>query len=991
MFKKVLFLLLTFAIPVFVLAQSSGKIIGMIIDKETGEPLPGVNVVLTDTYLGATTDVDGYFIILNVPVGVYSVEASYVGYTNVIVENMRVSADVTSEQNFQLQPTTLEIGEAIIIVAERPLVEKHVTHSAAKVTYEEIENAPVRGLQSFMSYMPSVVVQDNTVHIRGGRGEEVGYYLDGASTMNPLNRTNAVHVIQEAISETQVLTGGFGAEYGDANSGIVKTQLRQGTPDHHFSLMAETDKFASEGEEFIGTTSYRDHILSLTASGPITNKIRYFVAGEMESIGDNQKRFSEGYSFENKIDMNPYNADVAAGTPDTVALLSYPDGFTPNNWYDRYAVNATMSFNYNPFRFRLSGIYNQTTQVATNNPMRSNLQSRWVEDINNHALLTGKFTHIINEKTYYDVNLTYYYRANDEEDPLFGNDWQQWADSAAVYDASNGDYVYRNAWRPQYNYLFNGIAFTRPGGHETYQKSKQSYFGGGLDFVSQINKNHELKFGFNVKQYTIRQYSIDPFIMAHLDNSYTGVSTHYNSLDDIPYDIYRSYIGNTYGYDFQGNEIDDEGFDGPRKPLLGAVYFTDKIEYKDLIVNAGLRLDYFDTDDYTLKNPTDPVVDGETGTVPPEGWEEVDPIMLVSPRIGISFPVSETTVFYTQYGKFVQMPEFNDFYYNNYQYGRQIVTAGYFYTAPVGYGFDPIRTTSYELGFRKQLGDYAAIDIAGFYKNIKGQIMVTRISPDAGAAISTYNMLTNGDFATNKGLEVKVTLRRTNRIQGQLNYTLTDAEGTGSGETAYISAVDRATGNLPTVLSPLNYSQTHRGSIILDYRFGKNDGGIVLQESGINLMYRFSSGHPYTKVLNVSGQSDAYSGGTDYMTDTRCRTAVEPINASTTPWTSNVDLRIDKSFNLMEKIRATLYVRVTNLFNTKNVINVYQETGSDTDDGFITNPQKTEQHETQYGGQDYLDLYRALNTTNGCAYLNQLGLDLWSQPRQILVGLKLTY
>ena len=148
MFKKMLFLLLALMLPIFVFAQSSGKIMGEVTDQETGEPLPGVNIILEGTNLGGTTDIDGYFVILNVPVGVYTLEVTYIGYTRLMIENVRVSAGVTTEQNFALQPTALELGEAIVVIAERPLVEKHLTQSVTIVTSDELENIPVRGLRS---------------------------------------------------------------------------------------------------------------------------------------------------------------------------------------------------------------------------------------------------------------------------------------------------------------------------------------------------------------------------------------------------------------------------------------------------------------------------------------------------------------------------------------------------------------------------------------------------------------------------------------------------------------------------------------------------------------------------------------------------------------------------------------------------------------------------------------------------------------------------
>jgi len=993
MFKKLLLIAAIMAMPFMLFGQSSGKIVGVVVDDNTGEPLPGVNVILRGTLLGATTDVDGYYIILNVPVSTYTVEASYVGYSPVAVSNVRVSADVTTERNFKLKPTTLELEEAVVIVAERPLIEKHDTHSAVKVTSDQMVNAPIRGIQAFMQYMPSVTVQNGAVHIRGGRGEEVGYYLDGASTLNPVSRTNAIYVIQEAIEEMQVLTGGFGAEYGNANSGIVKTELRSGGSDFHFSLTGETDKFASEGEKFLNTYSYRDHRVIGTVSGPIGSLAHYFVAYENASIGDSRKRWSQGFTFNDKVDENPYNSNVSAGNPDTVNLV-YPNGFTPNNTYDRNVVNATLSFDFSKsFRLRLSGVYNYSKGHGTSSPMTNMLQTRWVDWINNHFLGSAKATWIVNSKSYLDLSLSYYYRSTDEDDPYFGNDWQKWADSSAVSQATGGAVTYRDAHRSQYNYLINGIPFTRPGGYSTYNKSKQTYLGGGADFVSQVTKHHELKLGGMAKLYQVRQYAINPFVMAYLDKDYAEagkVADYYPTLGDIPYNIARGFMGNTYGYDIYGNETSNGlAQDKARMPVIAAAYLTDRIEYKDLIINLGLRFDYFYSDDYYLKNPANPEYDQENNVVVPSEWIKKDAHMQVSPRLGISFPVSETTVFYTQYGKFVQMPEFSDIYYNTSTYGYQI-NPRYFYLTPVGFGFNPIYTTSYELGFRKQFGQFAALDIAGFYKNIQGQIMSTRVTPEAGAIINPYNMLTNGDFATNKGLELTLTLRRYNRLQGQMNYTYTMADGTGSDKTGYISAVDR-TDPVPTVLSPLDFSQAHRGNLILDYRFAKDDGGVFFEQMGFNMMWRFNSGHPYTKVENVGGQSDAYTGGVDYMNDTRSRKAVEAINSSTTPWSSVLDFRWDKSFSISDKHSLSIYMRITNLFNTRNVLNVYQETGSDTDDGYITDKNRYEGNYNLWGGQDYMDLYKALNTKNGSSYLSELGLEIWNSPRQIIFGIKFNY
>ncbi|HFE64562.1 MAG TPA: hypothetical protein ENK14_09150, partial [Caldithrix sp.] len=273
MFKRLVLVFLL--LPLFVFAQSSGKVTGVVTDKSTGDPLPGVNVIVEGTTLGASTDIDGYFVILNMPVGVYSIRANYIGYKDVIMENVRVSANITTEVNFALEPTTLELEEAIVVTAERPLVEKNVTSSVSIVTSKDIEAVPVRGLTDLAALQASVVVQDGNFHIRGSRSDEVGFYLNGASINNPLNNAAAVHVIQEAIEEFQVFAGGYTADMGGANGGIIRSEMKTGGTKYNVSADFQTDKFVNQGEKFLGTYSYRHHTGVVTLGGPLfSNKVR---------------------------------------------------------------------------------------------------------------------------------------------------------------------------------------------------------------------------------------------------------------------------------------------------------------------------------------------------------------------------------------------------------------------------------------------------------------------------------------------------------------------------------------------------------------------------------------------------------------------------------------------------------------------------------------------------------------------------------------------
>ncbi len=597
--KLVVTLLLLMLIPVFVFAQSAGKIAGIVKDKSTGEPLPGVNVVVEGTTMGSATDVDGYYVILNVPVGVYKLRASYIGYKDVVVENVRVSASITTEVNFELEPTTLELEEAIVVTAERPLVEKNVTQSISLVTAKQIETIPVRGLQDLLARQNSVVVQDGQVHIRGGRSEEVGYYLDGASTVNPLNNTNAIYVIQEAIQEFQVLAGGYTAEFGGANAGIIRTEIRTGTPDYHFSVDVQTDKFAGQGQKFLDTYSYQHHIAVATLSGPLVNKkIRFFLAAENNYQGDRQRRFSKGYVFPNLVDQNPSNVEH-----DTVTIW-YPDGWTPHNTTNRYALNGSILFDYQPIRVRITGTFNSRRSFLDGAPWLNILDNRQVYDDLTTFLITSKITHVLSPRTFYDLNLSVFNYTLERGDDYFDKDWHKWYDSTAVAAATNGEVVYRDRFRPQYNYLIFGFPFARNGSPSNfYRKLKQNYFAGALKFTSQIGRHHELKIGAEARRYTVRYFDIAPSVMIFTadtaySNSRGDYPKTYGSIEKVPPKTWVDNGGvDAYGYDIYGNEINgDKDYpggvyvEGPKHPLFGALYIQDKIEFHDLIINAGLRL-----------------------------------------------------------------------------------------------------------------------------------------------------------------------------------------------------------------------------------------------------------------------------------------------------------------------------------------------------------------------------------------------------------------
>jgi hypothetical protein len=212
--KLMVFFMLIAVLPVFLFAGTTGKMAGVVKDSETGDPLIGANVQILNTPLGDASDENGNFVILNVPVGRHDVKVSYMGYTSMIKEEVRVSVDLTTDVVFSLAPATIE-GETVVITAERPLIRKDETNTNIIRTAEEIEDLPVRGLANLTSTVAGVVKADNsgTLNVRGGRGNETAVYVDGVLVNDPYNFANRSYVPNEAIEELSVQTGGFNAEY----------------------------------------------------------------------------------------------------------------------------------------------------------------------------------------------------------------------------------------------------------------------------------------------------------------------------------------------------------------------------------------------------------------------------------------------------------------------------------------------------------------------------------------------------------------------------------------------------------------------------------------------------------------------------------------------------------------------------------------------------------------------------------------------------------
>jgi outer membrane receptor protein involved in Fe transport len=1021
--RKITVLFFLLFLPMIVFAGTTGKIKGKITDLQTGEPLIGANVVVTGTSFGAASDVKGEYLISNLDAGVYQLKASYLGYKTVTITNVRVNADLTTSINFQLPATGISVGE-VEIVAQRPLVNASNTNAIRTTSNEVIDALPVRGVDNIIALTPGVTLQNGFIYVRGGRQDEVGYYLEGTNITNPFSSAlygtqftaRQVTIPQDAIEEISVQAGGYTAEFGGANAGIVRTELKSGTPQLKVSLEYLTDNLSFKssknrynGKQVLGGYSYGYNDNIGTISGPLVgNNIKVFALFENLSQADRNPQFNNG------MNLGLLSDNI---TPEDQNLkMNYPAGPFEGNSSNQYSGVATVTFDYNPIIVRLLGTYSfDRERVISGDPtfVMFDLNRLPIQD-NSNGDFGIKLTHLLSPNTYYEVNASYIFNSGKTYDPQLGDNFWSYGDSVAN-TAAGVPWIRRSreavplatlsaqARRyqlPLVDELYSTFVYAAPntpliGADPTssllnFNKYQNSNLDINAAFSSQLSKEHSLKVGGEFQLMSFSSYTPTSVI--------TNLASDLNSSNLTKDQILILKGVDNYGYDVEGNSYSGSTSNyanhqiAPHRPIFASGYIQDKMEYKNLIVNAGLRYDYINTDNYQLADPYHPnlAFSSSTGDVTnPSQLVKTPSFSSISPRIGFSFPVTDQTMFHAQYGKFVQQPSLSDLYQSPYTYGYWLNPNNGFFNGftIVGQNLRPTRTTQYEIGFTQQVGSFASIDITAFYKDIADQVVYGEQNVDASTGWRPYTILTNGDYATTQGVEIAFDMRRTKRflVNGSISYQ--DAKGTGDNPFSNAGEVGNPVNSsyvyTPVYINPLSYNHSVIGHLNIDYRFGKDDGPDFLHEFGASLLLDFESGHPYTlgtgTIVNLgSSYANIYALGVD----TRNRFAAEALNSSTTPATFTADLRLDKAFYIYDQLSADIYIYVINLLNTKNAVDVYTRTGVANDDGYLTDPTLTGVKLSQLYGPNFASLYQSqILQYNG----------LYGAPRQIRLGIRLEY
>jgi outer membrane receptor protein involved in Fe transport len=903
----------------------TGRIQGRIIEAGTGETLIGATVLIQGTSQGASADIDGFYRILNVRPGTYTLEFRYVGYSTRIVENVLVRTDLNTEINIELALEAFQ-GQEVIVQAEREVIIKDLTSSESRVSRDQIEKLPVQEVSDIIQLQAGVTVgPGGSIHIRGGRASEVAYIVDGVRVTDDYDRSAGLRVENGAIEELQVVSGTFNAEFGQAMSGIVNIVSRSGTNDWRSNINIWGGDYGTGNQRlFAGTPAgFGDanirqmYNVEGNISGPlIKDKLTLFVTARrfqnngylygynafsprgpiLPNLNEDQVTFDweRGYNevpADNPI--NKYGDVIDANLPwyvidETVSIggvnyIRYRDlGFRDSSLvamtpYNSWSGQANLQYNMTQkVRFNLIGNYGRETSQGYDHGRRLVPGGRGTSQRDNYYL-NFKTTFTPTATTFITTNLATRFNAS----------------KFSLYD-SPYDPRYLNYDRVgSFGDAQGGVAgrFGRFGtDNNFFDRSTQSFIA-KVEISSQVNKQNFVKAGLELQtdimsfsSFGLQPLNVGPNITlpADLDPALAA------RLElGVP-------IANTPGHE-----------KWTRKPLLLAAYIQDKIEYEDLIINAGLRFDYFRSNGRVPVDSEDPDLFEPYADRPDSFWKSADAKFALSPRVGVAYPISSKGVIHFSYGFFFQIPDYNRLYNGEQLLLQQTSGVQGVFGNP---NLNPERSIKYEIGLKQEIYEGTGLDVTAFYEDKRDYVSSGPFNNTANPTVR-YGTWVNRDYANIRGLTLALNQRVSSKINIGFDYTFSIAEDSNSDPAseffANVSRGDTTGSAVTKFLTPSNWDRSHVFNSSLFYSGN---------EWGFNILQRFSSGLPYTPSSPIPALTGV-SASRDVIT-----------NSSRMPFIFSLDLNLYKNINIAGTTLRT-FLNIYNLLDTRNVNFVYTDSG----------------------------------------------------------------
>jgi outer membrane receptor for ferrienterochelin and colicin len=613
----VLLSLLFLLLPAVAIAQPVGHIRGRIVDAETGQPLAFTNVVLVGTEWGAMTDSDGRFVVENIPAGVYTVKASYIGYESQTLENVRVAPGETATADLRLTATVKELGEVTVTAEKKKLIDVKTSSVRADVSSEDLASLPVDEITEAIALKAGVVARGGALYVRGGRGGELDYQVDGVSVKDPLTG-GAVQLATFGVEDTDVIIGGLDAKYGNAQSGVVNYKTKEGGDHVAGEIHFETDDFGAPDKTY---NNYDRFMIGI--GGPLPVRDMNYFASVQGTWADNYPATNERRGHTRVLDF----ISVGERKFNDVRLQS------KMTW--RPGVPYKLSFEYIANRTSQDQYWHNWTWEGY---VRTFLDTLDIEGPNNVRELRGPWSPFKIDDSY-----SYYNAA--EHTPDVDQVFNQ-AKFAFTHTLGEGNTFYAIKAARQHFSVDQSVSGKNPWEYDIteardlyydYENEEQSFFYvRGGDFPLWEHRDTKVYSGQLEVTHRWRKHTFE-----------TGASVKYNDL--LFHHVERMYL-----FRDSGREIgvwDRYHYYQPE----GAAYIQDRWEHEGMVLNVGLRYDAF-----SVGEQVDPA----------EVEERVK--QQISPRIGIAYPISDRDVFSFHYGRYYQFPDRQYLYDNRFVFDTRV-------------------------------------------------------------------------------------------------------------------------------------------------------------------------------------------------------------------------------------------------------------------------------------------------------------------------------
>jgi len=800
---------------------------------------------------------NGEFFIINISPGVYTLRVQMMGYETVLYQDVQVSVNRTTDVHIQMKPTVIE-GEVVVVQAEKVAIKKDQTSTVRNVSSEQMEMLPVENVGQVVAMQAGVV----NGHFRGGRLNEVAYLIDGVEVTESFGGAGrAVDLEPEAVQDLEVITGTFNAEYGKAMSGIVNAVTKGGDVKFHGSFSANLAEFLTPNDHiFIGMKEMdptRNQDYKFQLSGPIWgNKITFFTNVRYQ----NNKNHLFGVRRFEVDDFSDYS------------------GNTSESWYseangdsDYVSMNGSKNTSFmgkltaSPFtNFRISMLYTKNTDEWNGydhgykyNPDGTGTTFRTTD------MYSLNINHMLSPKLFYELKLS-------QVDSYYG--WYLFksaTDSRYIHDAYNDN---------------SGPGFFTGGQQKGHSERTMIDNSLKFDLTYQMNQRHAFKTGFS-------------YIQHDVDNRWSNIRNKYSGLDEdgifyYDYEQNKTIFPNYEAVIYPDSSIYSDIY--RVKPFEYSGYIQDKMEFEEMVINVGIRYDYFNPNTLIPSDRRNPANQLNLPDTKMSTYPKAEAQTQISPRFGLSYQLGKRALLHFSYGHFFQMPPMYAMYENH---SFQVAPSDYA-TTMGNAEIKAEKTVQYEIGLWQEIMEGMGLEVSLFYRDIYDLL--------SAKVFSTYNQIeyglySNKDYGNVKGLELKYDFNWGN-VSTFLNYTLQYTRGNADNPTQTFNRAGESRDPINRLI-PLNWDQRHTLNVTVGYN---------TKDYGLTMTGYYNSGAPFT--WSPIGESML------------SRVNLYPNNSSR-PSRYTVDLNGFYDFQVMKNIKVRISLNVYNLLDQLNEEWVNGQTG----------------------------------------------------------------